>query len=912
MTDFSLDQLWKLTEFGEKTFRYDEDGLFILISMDDNFCKMLGYDKSELMIRCHNRAKDLIYPPDLPRLHEHVMRELKEKEEYTARYRMRKRDGALIWVWESGVMEYDLSGNRYVHNLVVNISEIENMRKDRDITYDNLPGGVLRMLISENNFYIMDFNQQYLDMMGTTQDEYMGSSGLYTFPEDIRQLRDHVTLQAKNRETIDYEFRCRCGEKKDVHWFRLIGRFYDEVEDGCEYLCLMIDITTRRHSVMQLERERTRYQMAMRMTAGMLFEYDERSHRLRVYDDTLNSAYVPCIRDGRFEDLDHIFFHEDFLHPDDHEKMRRYLKVGADYGVRVRLLAENKESGVTDYYHFEIVLNKAWLHEGLQYVVGSIRHIDEQNREESVYSKLYHILLSQSGRMYERVTCVDTETEELSVYISEQVEFREYIPDCRFDEYIARINEVAVYPEDQDRFRSFMSLANMQQILESTRQEILFFRMRSNDREEYRYKCIRYSYLGGDARTIFISMQDAHRIHEEQLKTEDANKRILASAINEGRTTMEIRRNFAAMLSRELHAPLAYVNEQIHKKDMNMEEVRDAVVYMQKVIQNISHYEQLEQGQVRFENKLFELDELLWDVFHTWKERLDRDAVNISYRLDLTWKYYYGDAAHLIQCLNHVIGNCVVASEGKGTIDIWGSDEDQGDGISHLNLVLEDTGIPVNENFFGRAYSIKDIDNQSLWKKGYNRMGTCFSLIVARKIIELLGGSIRLHRKEEKRNIIEITLPFQRSQNMREKARPVTTTEETLRDVDFSGYSLLVLENTQLLGPNLKLKNARVDVASSGKEGIKRWLSYSPYYFDAILVEGNLPDMDYLYFAEQLRSQDAADAATIPILAMADMVGQQRMRQGMCRGVNAVLGRTIDFGKLKQILDVLVKETKKK
>ena len=190
-------------------------------------------------------------------------------------------------------------------------------------------------------------------------------------------------------------------------------------------------------------------------------------------------------------------------------------------------------------------------------------------------------------------------------------------------------------------------------------------------------------------------------------------------------------------------------------------------------------------------------------------------------------------------------------------------------------------------------------------------MGTSFSLIVARKIIELLGGNIRLYRKEEKRNIIEITLPLQRSQNMKEKARLLMTAEETKRDVDLSEYSLLVVESTQLLGPNLKLKNAQVDIAASGREGIQLWRSYSPYYFDAILVEGNLPDMDYLHFAEQLRSQDAADAASIPILAIADMVGQQRMQQGMCLGVNAVLGRTVDFGRLKQVLDVLVKGTKK-
>ena len=73
MTDFYLEQLWKLFEFGEKVFRFDEEGIFILTSVDNNFCRMLGFGRAELMIRCNKRARELVYPPDLPELHDHVM-----------------------------------------------------------------------------------------------------------------------------------------------------------------------------------------------------------------------------------------------------------------------------------------------------------------------------------------------------------------------------------------------------------------------------------------------------------------------------------------------------------------------------------------------------------------------------------------------------------------------------------------------------------------------------------------------------------------------------------------------------------------------------------------------------------------------------------------------------------------------
>ena len=299
-------------------------------------------------------------------------------------------------------------------------------------------------------------------------------------------------------------------------------------------------------------------------------------------------------------------------------------------------------------------------------------------------------------------------------------------------------------------------------------------------------------------------------------------------------------------------------------------------------------------------------------MFRSWDNNLKQSDIKITYQLNLNWKYYYGDSVQLTQCLNHVLGNCVLSSGGRGVIHIWGSDEDQGNGISHLCLAVEDNGIPVNENFFGRMYPIDNMEDKSAWKAGYSCMGTSFSLVVARKIIELLGGTIRLYQKDDKRNIIEITIPLQRSQNLKDKARVLTTVEERNNKTDLSGYSLLVMENTQMLGPHLRLYGAQVDMAGSGEEGIRIWSGYSPHYFDAILLEGELPDMDYLEFAQILRAQNSGDSSTIPIFALTEGMGQQETKESMQKGINAVLGKNLDPERLKKILDIWKKTVEKK
>ena len=910
MTDFCLEQLWKLLEFGEKVFRYDDDGLFVLTSVDDNFCKMLGYGRAELMIHCHNRARELVYPPDLPEVHENVMKGLREKGEYIVRYRMRKCSGELIWVWESGVMEYDdLSGVPYVRNLVVNISDSENMRGDRDITYDNLPGGVLRMLITERNFYIMQFNQQYIDMMGLMPEEYLGSSGLYTFPEDITQLRDHVTRQAANQEPVDYEFRCRCGEENEVHWFRLIGRFYEEVEDGSEYLCIMVDITERKQSAIRLERERSRYHMAMRLTSGVLFEYDAKNYKFHVYKDIIDSRYIPCIDDGKHADLAAALFREDFLHPEDQEKFEQYVASESEYGTEVRLLAEDKNTGEVSYQWFEVSIVKTWRNNKLRYAVGSMKHIEEKERDETVRWKLRNIFEAHSGKMYEKIACVDTRTKKVWVYISEQSRFREYIPEFDYDEYIKWVAEEEVHPEEQERFLVLMQFANMNRILQPGQlEEVSFFRMRTNKNQEYRYKSIRYSYLGDDIRTILISMQDMHQVREEQLKMEDANRKILANALNEEKRTMEMRRNFTVMLSRELYGPLEFIDHEMRRncrETGKTEEIRDALSYMRKVIKNISQFEKLEQGNVRFENKLFKLDDVLRDVLEEWRKKLQESEIKFIYQMNIKWEYCYGDLAQLSQCLNHVIGNCVLASGDKGTIDLWCSDEDQGNGISHLSLMVEDMGIPVNDNFFGRLYPMEDLEKVSSWNREKKHMGALFSLVVARKIVELLGGNIQMQQKKDQRNEIRITIPFQRSHKPKVTPQVMIKTDHMTGEADLRGYTILVVEKDQAAtGSQLRLSNAQIDVAGSGQEGIRLWSGYSPNYFDAVLVEGELPDMDYLEFTELLRSQGSGDSATIPVFAMVEGISQEELQEGIRSGVNAMIGSPPNLRRLEQFLHV--------
>jgi PAS domain S-box-containing protein len=909
MSEWQLRELRKLTEFGEKVVRYEEDGDFILLSMDDDFCKMLGYGRAELFITTRNRAKELIYPPDLEVISTKVRRDLKEKGCYAANFRMKRKNGELIWVWETGQIEDGINGTRQIRNLVVNVNDAELLRKQRDTTYDNIPGGVVHVLITKTNFYVLSANRRYFEMLGTSPDEYLGSSGMYTFPEDRQKLKEALVRCAGCREPVDHEFRCYRGDTGEMRWFRLIGHFYELQEEGSEYLCILTDITQRQYDIFQLEKERERYRIAMRIIANFLFEYRLDTHKLSVYGDAKSSRYVPCVREGIYENWRQVMEENDLVYPDDRKKLFYLSQANTTTTVQVRLLASDKKRRKNSYQWYEIEGGPIREDGNIVSIIGSARHIAEKKREGKWQLELQNIYELQGNKTYETVLEIKTETEEMKGYFMDGTSFEDIYPSDKFDSYIELTAVNYIHPEDRERFIQSFQLPHMLDILQySKSEEVLFFRARKPG-EEYRYKCVRYSFLANDDDIVILSTQDMNEFYEAQLQEEAANRKILASAINEEQMLEEMRQNFLSMCSRELSTPLSYVEKGLRQDEASVskESMHDAVMYMSNVLENISEYEQLGKEDVHFEEKRFALDDLIQNVLDGCEENGKKCQVPVRCHVDIKWKYYYGDAMRIAQLVGNIIGNSIMASPSNDCVEVWADDMDQGEESSVFHMIVEDYGVPVNDSFFGREYPVEDVRIESLWERSQSEYFTAFSLVVAKRLTELLSGQIRLTRKKDYINVIEVILPLKKSQKASEPIGVEFKKDEggqELRD-----YSLLLIEseNTQekLNGPLLRLHGAWVETASGGKEAMELWLNYPPKRFDAVLLDGNLADMDFLEFTEWFRKQDTREKKQIPIIVLAGGVRQDVLQTSMLSGVNVIMPKTIDIKRLKNVLDML-------
>lgn len=902
----------KLAEFGEKTFFYDEERNFPFIDVDDEFCHMFGYEKEELYIQCRGLMKEMIYPADVPETEKYVISQIEEKGEYTCRYRMRHKNGELLWVWESGELLEDEQGRNIIRAIVVDISGMERIRKERDITYDNIPGGVVRLLITDSTFYIVEANKQYCEMMNVPGKEYFGSSGINTFMEDLPAVGGHIVRQAKKHLPIDYSFRGHQHGDEEVRWYRLVGHHYGEAEEGCEYLCILLDITESQKTLYQLKRQQKRYQLAIGTTSRILFEYNITADEFQIYGDFSAGRYIPIIEENAFGSVDKLLRKSGLIHPDDFSVMERLIENDRTMTDRARVCVKNRSTGEISYQWYEVEVSPIFKRRGESWVVGSARTLEEKEEDEANRLELQNILKMQSTKTYETIVIVDAKTGVLKGYYSDQFSFQVIYPKDTFQEYVDKMLEKHVYPEDKERFSRSLRLEHMKEILKfNEEEEVLFFRIRKAEAEYHRYKCFRYSYLSDEMKYIVITVQDVHQLREEQMKLEEANRKIMASALEVKQSTMEIRRNFSTMIARELREPLQYVEQALRRQSLEGEEadkLKLSLSYMRGVLDTISEQEKFERGKVRFDNKQFDVSDMLNELLEIWEQKVKDSNCQLDYSMNIKWSHYIGDPGRIAEIINNVIGNSIRASIGEeGHVNVWINDEEINEGSGKLYVVVEDNGVPVNENYYGRLYPLEEGMN-SAWSMGELYLGNSMSLILARQIVEQMGGTITLTRKRERTNLIEVEIPLLRSQ---EAKQPILEKDKKKKDkVDLSSYALLLVEKTsekeELTGPILKLHGAQVDVAGSGKEAIKLWQSYPEGTFQGVVVVGNLEDMDYLTFTEKFRKLKRESATKIPIIICTNRARLSAGPDDIRAGINAILNRPLDVKRLKKVLDALL------
>ena len=129
---------------------------------------------------------------------------------------------------------------------------------------------------------------------------------------------------------------------------------------------------------------------------------------------------------------------------------------------------------------------------------------------------------------------------------------------------------------------------------------------------------------------------------------------------------------------------------------------------------------------------------------------------------------------------------------------------------------------------------------------------------------------------------------------------------------DLKGRRILLAEdmqvNAEIMIMVLGMREMEADLAENGRIAVEKFESHPEGWYDAILMDMRMPEMDGLEATRTIRAMDRADASEIPIIALTANAFDEDVQRSLQAGLNAHLSKPVQPEALFETLENLIRE----
>ena len=497
--------------------QYDLNGTFL--NANAFTFDVIGYTEEQFRTETGGSLISIVHPCDVDTVREHIERLIADRRPTVYNCRIIRRDGAVRWVCASANIINNMDGVPVIQAAYSDVTELQRVERERDSTYDSIPGGVAKVLIG-TQLSLLEANDNFFQMLGTDRTAYKGTLSAVA-PADRGAIVTAFMEAAETDAPVDIEYRCRRFDNEQTIWIHLIARFVENAHGAKVYQCVFIDITKQKTAQIQLYRERDRYRIIMENSADVIYEYDRKTDTV-VFYETIRRGDETEIAKHVSPNFSKKLYDQKIAHPEDAETAMRVFSgtQGGSAEVRLRNLKING-----DYVWCLLQGQPVYENGALARVVGIIRDITENKRISQEKERLQRIFDLELRRDYESICQINPSTGRYVMWTPSNASYYDIPTSGIFSEELAHAISRIVCGEDQETCLKTLSIGNMLKTLEEEKEGTCYYRVLTPD-GSLRWKCARYTYFGDDG-SILLNVRDVHDIRIAQQQEENRFRAIL-------------------------------------------------------------------------------------------------------------------------------------------------------------------------------------------------------------------------------------------------------------------------------------------------------------------------------------------------------------------------------------------------
>ena len=545
----------------------------------------------------------------------------------------------------------------------------------------------------------------------------------------------------------------------------------------------------------------------------------------------------------------------------------------------------------------------------------------EQNKEQQ--DKMITALASD----YRCVYHVDLDADEAICYRSDRTD-PEQTPEGMVFPYLERFTFYAnkyIDPEFREGFLEFIDPASVRAGLAENSIIAYRYLVKTDTREYYemiRMAGVRHPKDRDD--NIVHAVGLGLTVIDAEMRESMARSRILAEALTVAEEANRAKTTFLSRMSHEIRTPMNSIigfDELALRRDDLDDELRD---YLRKIggsarhlldlINDILDMSRIEAGRMMLNKEPFSLRGMISQIDGMIDSQCRDKGLKYGSRIvgDVHDRYF-GDTTKIRQVLINILSNAVKYTERGGEIDFTVEKVNVYGSQTTLKFSVKDSGIGMDPEYIPKIFEPFSQENAG----GGSKYGsTGLGMAITRNLVNMMEGTISVESEKGRGSLFTVMLTLKTlDEETAETGNEPASGEDRRSAADIRGRRILIAEdipvNAEIIRKVLTVHGASTETAVNGREAVELFRQSGPRYYDAILMDVKMPEMDGLEAAETIRALGRPDAVEIPIVAMTANAFDEDIKRSLQAGMNAHLTKPLDAKQLCTVLGTLIERTEK-
>lgn len=393
--------------------------------------------------------------------------------------------------------------------------------------------------------------------------------------------------------------------------------------------------------------------------------------------------------------------------------------------------------------------------------------------------------------------------------------------------------------------------------------------------------------------------EEIRKSAEKARKANEAKTRFLFNMSHDIRTPMNAIVGFSGLLEKSLHD---------EKKSLDyIKKIRVSSDILLTIINQVLEMARIESGKITLSSESVNIREMVDAMNTVFESSLTKKSLEYQCSLNVVHDQILCDKTKMEEIILNVVSNSIKYTNPHGKITVSIDELDSEDEKNaDYKVVVEDNGIGMSQDYLPHIFEEFSREHTSTETRV---AGTGLGLPIVKSLVDRMDGTIEVESEEGKgtRFIMKFSFPVSLENQVREKEKqniPDITEKLKRKQILLAEDNDLNAEIAETVLVEAGIEVKRVE---DGLQCIEELKKMPEKYYDVILMDVQMPNMDGYTATEKIRHLDDS-RAEIPIIAMTANAYDEDRRKAQEAGMDGFLAKPLDVAEMMRLLGKITKK----